>query len=233
MKIVKGPIVTQIRIFSQDSIPYSDLAIRKNFDRFKERFLFSSTEIPFPLHDARAPKIINLSGGSIIVEDESFLIRSLNFDERKISLVIEAPFDKADKAFDIIGEELSAIDRYKNFVVSDYLIKTEETQCTVHLDVDYHRFFSQRFISFIKRQVLKYSKRTPRKVTLKSLNFEIAFRQDKELEDVRISIAPKLFTIEPRTATREEDRIFYTRSPYDSATHLKVLTDLESLFIKK
>lgn len=233
MKIIKGPIVTQIRIFPQDTIPYADLAIRKNFDGFKERFSFSRAETPFPLYEEGTPNIINLSGGSIIVKNESLLIRSLNFDERKIGLVIEAPSDKAEKVFDMIGKELSNIDRYKNFVVSDYLIKTEETKCTVHLNVDYHRFFSQRFIPFIKKQATKYFKHIPRKITLKNLSFEIDFEQDKALEDVRISIAPKLLTIEPRAATGEEDRIFYTRSPYDSATHLKLLTELELLFIKK
>jgi len=232
MKIIKGPTVTQIRIFPQDAIPYTDLAIRKNFDQFREKFSFSKTEIPFPFYELGAPKIINLSGGSITVDDESILINSLNFDERKIVFIIEAPSDKADKAFNIIGEELRDIDRYKNFSASNYLVKTEETECTVHLNIDYHRFFSRQFISFIKKSVAKHSEQPLRKLALKSLCFEISFEQRKTLEDVRISIVPKPFTIEPRFATREEDKIFYTRSPYDSETHLRLLKELESLFTK-
>lgn len=232
MKLIKGPIVTQVRIFPQDTIPYTDLAIRKNFDRFKEKFSFSKAEIPFPFYEPAAPKVINLSGGSVNIDNESFLIRSLNFDERKIVLIIEAPSDRADRVFDAIGEELKGIDRYKNFSPSNYLIKTEETECTVHLDIDYHRFFSRKFLSFIKRSITKYPQQPLRKVTLKSLSFEISFKQDKILEEVRISIVPKPFVIEPRFATREEDKIFYTRSPYDSKTHLRLLRELESLFTK-
>jgi len=232
MKLIKGPTVTQIRIFPQDTIPYTDLAIGKNFDRFKEKFSFSKAEVPFPFYEPGVPKIINFSGGNINIDNESFLIRSLNFDERKIVLVIEAPSDRVDRAFDTIGEELKGIDRYNNFSPSNYLIKTEETECIVYLNIDYYHFFSRKFLSFIKTSITKYSQQPLRKVTLKNLSFEISFKQDKILEDMRISIAPKPFVIEPRFATREEDKIFYTRSPYGSERHLKLLTELEALLQK-
>jgi len=52
------------------------------------------------------------------------------------------------------------------------------------------------------------------------------------LEDVGILIVPKLFTIEPRLSTREEERVFYTRSPNDSEMHLRLSSELEMLFAK-
>lgn len=235
MRIIKGPTVTQIRIFLQDTIPYTDLAIGKNFDQFKQKFFFAKAEIPFPFYEPGAPKVIKFSGGSVNIDNESFLIKSLNFDERKIVLIIEASSDRADRVFDAIGEELKGIDRYKNFSPSNYLIKTEETECAVHLDIDYCRFFSRKFLSFVKKSITKYPQQPlskVRKVTLKSLSFEISFKQDEILEDMRISIVPKPFVIEPRVATREEDKIFYTRSPYDSETHLRLLRELESFFTK-
>ena len=232
MKIIKGPTVTQVRIYPQDTIPYTDLAIRKKFDQFREKFSFSRMEIPSSFYEPGAPKIINLSGGSITIDNETILINSLNFEERKIVLIIEASSDKADKAFDIIGEELKSIDRYKNFSSSSYLIKTEETECTVQLNIDYYRFFSRQFNSFIKRTVVRSPKQPARKISLKNLSFEISFKQDKMLEDVRILMVPKLFTIEPRLGTREEERVFFTRSPNDSETHLKLLSELEILFAK-
>lgn len=232
MRIIKGPTVTQVRIFPQDTIPYTDLAIKSNFDRFKEKFSFSRVEMPPLLHEPGVLKVINLSGGNINIDNEPFLIKSLNFEDRKIILVIEASSDKADRTFDAIEEELKSIDRYANFSVSNYLIKTEGTECIIYLDIDYHRFLSRQFLSFIKKDIAKYSKQPLRSVSLKNFSFEISFKPNKSLEDMHISIVPKLLTIEPRFATREEDRIFYTRSPCDSGSHLKLLAELEVLLQK-
>ncbi|MCD6398952.1 MAG: hypothetical protein J7L08_03445 [Candidatus Aenigmarchaeota archaeon] len=232
MRIIKGPTVTQVRIYPQDWIPYIDLAIWEKFNQFKEKFVFSNEEIPFPLYKPDTPKIVILEGGSVILDDEQILIHSLMLEERKITLIIETSSDKADLAFNKIANALKEIDSYKNFDPAKYLIKTEGTECTAQLDIDYHRFLSRQFNSFIKKQLPKYMKQKTTKITLKSFSFEIFFEQDKKLQEESISIAPKMLTIEPRKTTKEEDRTFYTISPCDSFTHFELLKQLEKNFKK-
>lgn len=230
MNIVRGPRVAQVRIYPQDAIPIKQYAIQTYVENIKNKFSFTNVQIPFPLHDMSTPNIVEFINGNIIISKSSILIYRISLDDRRIIIDAEASSDKIDMIYNIVEKEIINIDNTGYFKTTKCLLKVDETSCTVHLNINYGQILSKQIRDFLKDDVSKYSMFNISNISLKSLSFEISYEQNKDFQKKNISLVPKLLTIEPRTLSAEEDNIFFTSSPFDSNTHMKLLTDLESRF---
>jgi hypothetical protein len=112
-------------------------------------------------------------------------------------------------------------------------LKTQETKCVVGLDIDFWNVFSEEMKSFIQKEAPQPLKYPLRSIEPKNLSFEATFQQTESLQEDRITLAPKKITIEPQTGIPLSKGLFYTQSPFDSETHLKLILAFEKALSPK
>lgn len=220
----------QVRIYAEDTIPYHLLLRPNSIQMIAERFGFQHQDVPFPILAPGAPKVLNFLTGELKVDDRQFIIEQLNFENRKISLRVKGSTDGVNLVFEAILTTLKDICPGYDFEESKVILRTDQTECVVQLEIDFLSFFSQKFRKYYKSTLPLHLPNKPEMIIPKKLSLEISFFQPKEFRGYNVSLSPKLFTIEPRTNTRLEDKVFLTQSPCSSETHLKILKEIEELF---
>ena len=235
MKDVKELMVMERMIFDVDIIPFRQLVTASNLPKFTNLFLFKNTEL------VEEPNIhvlesVKMTLGEFKLDDKIFPIDQLIIDRRAIAFVLQADSDAANKLYLSIADLLREIGHNKEFTAENYLLRTTTTNCVATLEVDYRDIFSKTFLSFVKKEATNtmasaVENKAKIKILPKSLAFNVNYSvTDKSLIDSNIIITAKQFIIEPRVGTKIEDKIYYTSSPTDSKTHLKLIEDFESLF---
>jgi len=232
MKNLKDLTVTQVKIFPHDFIPYDYLFRPDVTDSIVKKYQFQKKDFPYPPYDESTPNVLLLHSGEIKIEKKKILIILLSFESRKITLKVKGSSKQAAKVFSQIEKDINESDSSNLFNNSNCLIETEETSCVVQLDINYESLFSNKTRRFLKQsipeKVLPFNLKATNPIRL---SFLIEFQQDKELfEKHRITISPKELTIEPRAGTSFDDKIFHTKSPTNSDTHLKLIREFEKAF---
>ena len=230
MKEIKDIAVVQIRIFPEDSIPYQLLGLPGKLKELKDKFKFAADDIPFPLYQLDTPKVILLRGGELIIENKTVLITLLAFDGRKITLEVAGRSNEADRVFLELANFITSMVERELLSEQRVLTKTEETECTLKLNVDYWEIFSDKMKGFIRNELYQMFERPIVSLAPKKLSFEVIYEQDPSLQRHNISYSPKNFVVEPRANVPLEDKTFYTHSPFDSETHLKLVESFEKDF---
>jgi hypothetical protein len=233
MKDVQDLRVSQVRIFPVGSIPYEVFSVSENLTQLKDFFSFSNQEVPVPLFEAGAPKVIILAAGQFKHEDKNIIINRLHFDNRKIVLEVVGNSNEADGVFGNIIAHINKISSNCRLDEQMCQLKTQETKCMVGLDIDFWNVFSEEMKRFIQKEAPQSLKYPLRSIEPKNLSFEVAFQQTESLQEDRITLTPKKITIEPQTGIPLSKGIFYTQSPFDSETHLKLIESFEKAFLPK
>ena len=232
MKDVRNLCVTQVRIFQEDVIPYQVFSIANKLKQLKDYYQFSGEEVPFPLHEPQTPKLILFKAGESKLEKETLIINLLAFEGRKITLEIGGKSEGADKVFLDLANFINQLAGLDLLNEGKCLVKTEETKCNVTLDIDFWDVFDEKMKEFIKNDLYLACERPTLSISPKTLSFEIIFEQDPELQKHNVSFAPKHLTVEPRANVPLENRVFYTHSPFDSETHLRLVKSFEDIFLR-
>jgi len=230
MKDIKDIHVTQIRIYPVGSIPYHILCIPTKLNQLKDFFHFGAQEIPFPLYDPNTPNLIMFNSGEIAVDDKNVIIDKLAFEGRKITLEVAGESKDADFAFLQITNFLNELTKKNDLDENNCLVKSDETKCVAHLDIDYWDIFSEGLRKFLKSALPKNFREPFISIESRKVTFEIIFKQPDDLQKEKIGLSPKSFLIEPYEATPLEKQIFHTHSPFDSDTHFQVIKTFESFF---
>lgn len=221
---------TKVVIFQENTIPYYLLLRPERAQQLKEAFGFQGLEIPFPLTEPKAPKLINLIAGETKLGKKIFSIDSLNFENRKIVIKGKGSSHELELALEQICSVLAKIMDGTLFDSSKIILQTYETECIVQLEINYNAIFTPKFNKFLKSNLFNKLSEKPRKIIPKHLCMEIRFDLPEKYSKYNVALSTKLFTIEPRANTPPEDRIFYTKSPLPSDAHLELLKEFEETF---
>jgi len=231
MKNIQNLHVTQVRIFPEDTIPYQIFSLPEKVKQFKDRYHFAGEEIPIPLQLPGAPKLIIFQMGEVKIEDSSTIIDQLQFEGRKMVLEVAASSNVADMVFLDIADFVNKMAGNASLSEERTLTKTEETKCTVFLQIDYWEVFSDKTKWFIKDDLQKAFDRPVFATNPSKLTFEIIFDQDIDLfRKHRIHFVPKPLTIEPREGIPFDEQTYFTCSPFGSEVHLRLIEAFEKLF---
>lgn len=233
MKNIKDLHVSQVRIFPEGTIPYEVLSLPDRLKQLKERYRFGAEQIPFPLQVPNAPKLMIFQMGEAKIENKSTIIDSLQFEGRKMVLEVAASSDIANTVFLDISRLINEMAGDDLLNEEKSLIKTEETRCNVSLEIDYWDVFSNEMKRFVSDILPKMFDRPVAATNPNKLTFEITFTQDFTLfQKQKIHLVPKPLTIEPREGVPFDEHVFFTCSPFESETHLKLIEAFESNFHK-
>ena len=236
MEEIKELSVIEHRIYKVDAVPFRQLVTASNLNAFTSLFMFKDTEIS---EDASNNLLsVKMKLGEFNVDKKIYSIDQLLIDRRSIFFKIQSDSSIAKKFYQNICDVFSQINLHNHFEVDACLIMTSQTTCNVKLDFDFKELLSKTFITYINREASKkltsaIDNKAKVEILPKTLVFNVNFNvTDNNLLENKISIASKPLTIEPRAGTSAKDRIYYTSSPSDTDTHLKILSTLEEAFKK-
>jgi hypothetical protein len=239
MKNITDLRVTQIRVFAPDIIPMRQLMTETVFLKVKDRFKFAVAQ---PSIQQISPdslvgsETLGFAFGEFLDDKNRVVIDNITIEPRKIGMRVSGTSTQADKVYDVLKTLISDFDQDKKFVKSKPIVKTDESSCSATLNIDLYDYLSGAAQSFLKNTLPKFtsweqadSLVMPPRVGVK-INYQI---KDKSITDHGISLSPKEFVIEVRVGTPVEEQRFFTSSPTDTETHLKLLKEFETLFEKK
>ncbi|MBC2734847.1 MAG: hypothetical protein HF981_10875 [Desulfobacteraceae bacterium] len=223
MKDIRELTSIQVRIFPADYIPYSYLLRKEFVDYIVNKYNFTSNEMPFENLPGDAPKIIVFRSGEYKIEKKKIIIKQLTFENRRIVTESLSTSKEANKLFSLIARDIKKFQIEGQFRLSDVDYFGEETSCVVSLNVDCMSIFSPKMGAFLNDDLLNKLKHEAFEIYPKSVRFEISFKPEEKLMKKRITLSPKRLILEPRTEHSLDQKVFFTKSPSDTDTHLNML----------
>lgn len=223
MKDIAELSVTQSRLYSADSFPFAHICFQVNAQVIRDAFKFEQAQFD--------GTTLTFQSGTVEHQGRSVLISSLTIEERKLQIKILGRSAAADAVYAALVPVLQSLDT--GGITTNYnpILKTEETTCVATLDIDFDSLVSpgiSRFIRTKAMDALHTDFATPTSIGLRRLSFEVRYElADPHLRDHSITVANKVFRIEPRIGTPWQERRFFTLSPTDSETHFALLKTLE------
>ncbi len=220
-----------IMIFPTDDLHLSSIKRSESLSFLKERFklelLKVPENIPIPLNN------LIFRDGEFSLKNKVFLIPELVFEDRRMILKIQSDSSIADTFFNELRKTLKEIDIRDDKGEYTPLLTTYETICVCSLDFDFNKLFSNSFQDYylkdINDNLPKYGAKhsiIPASIKLRIDYFDLP---DKLRKD-KITLTDKYIVIELRERTNPEDKIFYTTSPTNTATHFELLKNIEKQF---
>jgi hypothetical protein len=221
MKNVTGMHVQQTRLFSPDTVPYRFVITALGTNWLRESLGFNSTNWQDNLEYI-------FQDGTIEHQGSIAPITWASFHDRRIFIQVLGDSSAANAAYAAICKVLTELD--PSFEGATPLVTTEETSCTVQLGFDWSTLLNPVLVEHISRQAKEFSsEQVGRFVKGASLRFTLGVEiKRKELSEHGISSSDQSIVVEPRTDTPLSERTYYTYSPCDSDTHLRLVSELEA-----
>jgi hypothetical protein len=222
--------VKQIRIFAADALPLASLINRRAGKTFVERFGWGEM-------NASAPGEIRFGTGLFPSADAPIttVVKGLEISERKVALTVIGDTATAATVYAGITEFLAQETGQEAWKAAP-LVLTHETQCVATCDFDWSALVGPPFTSFVTGELLRGLSSRDGQATIASLKlgFELRYTEIRsDLQEHGITLANKAFVIEPRAGTPLSERRFFSTSPTDSETHMRLLRNLEEAVTKR
>jgi len=224
MKDILDLSVSQIRIFTVDAVPIRALRTQEAIAGIAKAFSFVQAGID------PASGALGFQGGRRKVGAEEIVIETVAIEPRRIHIQVLGTSQGADACFEALRDAISEYTPQRP-TMSELVMKSEETSCTVTLEFSIERLFTQQVLAFAKEDLLPNTSLPGLPAIVRSLKLgvEVGYvPKDNRLNEQGITLSNKHFLIEPRVGTRLEERRYFTSSPLGSDAHLRVLDLLES-----
>lgn len=232
MKEVTDLTVTQVRVFAVDVVPLSKINAKSCIERIRGDLSVSQIEST-PFIEGIGP-IIFLRG-EIKEENRIIIVSRIVVDPRRIILEVVGTSKEANQAYEVLLSSIDSVADIDSDRLRVPLLIAETTQCVATLDFHFESLFNNSFIELLNSRVKKEATSKIAKGSVRPLATEVEISyeiQDETLIENRISMSPKKFVIAPRAGAPLEARRYFTASPFDSDTHLKLVRDLEKAITK-
>ena len=217
--------VKQIRIFKVNEIPYLSLNTPTSIDDILASFGFSL--------DTGFREGLRFVTGEYKTKDKNLMLVELTIQPQKIYFSINSDSEDADLFYKELSELISKYDYDNAFIHDSYIVKTEETCCVADLDIKHEKIFSKEFLNYVKKNMPKIVSNKNAGAFLNSFTLRFKYRFDIENPTIKkygVTFSDKYLIIEPREGSALEDLKYFTVSPTDSITHLKLLSSIERKF---
>jgi len=227
-------IITQIILVHFKEIPLLRLSHRKTLERFSKKFEFNSVDVvQDPNENVVAVQCRN--GIYKDLDGNEISIQRLTIEERKILYMILGTSEQADHFYNQLTKYLFQLSTTKVDSFMKPIIKSEESEITCQLDFSAERLFPQRLVSFVNDNLPKEAESEYANALIQpwGISFQMDFRaKDNSLNDYRISLARKEFVLSPEVGYGLTEKVFYSKAPFDTFTHIKLLSKLEDTLKK-
>jgi len=225
MRNITDLSVSQDRMFAADVIPFRFINTESTITAIKQAFNIKEAE-------SLADKV-NFSKGEVKLNKKIKILDFLSIEPRRIWFTLVGTSKEANSFYESLRKIIIRFDQNQLFRASKPLTKIEQTVCTVTLDVDLRNVFVSKFLDYLNSSVIEKCSSKSAKAYIHGMIFYTGIFyeiKDPDLTSHNISLYPTYFTIAPRADTPIEEGRFYTMSPTDLDTHLKLIEEFEKLF---
>jgi hypothetical protein len=221
-------------LYQPDALPIAQLQLDSSQQRLKERYKFAAVGglagITISVTGAAPGMPLVLSGGEFSSKgsNSQIPIQQVAFLPNAIDVQVAGDTNSAEEFHQDLVRFLREISDGKKENYPEYA-KSVQTLAIVKLNVSVGDLFSDklnRYMTGAAHPAFELPDAEPH-VQLAHLQWIVSYTRNA----TDYTYEPKLFTLEPRMGTRSEDKIYYTQSPTDSATHLRLLQQLEQALI--
>lgn len=215
--------VKQLRIFAPDRLPFTELLTSKGLNAFKGRFGW--TEMG-PI-EGEQPELA-FENGTLPGSDT--VIRRLSVTPRRVLLSLDSDSSTLSRVYEAVRAFFGELDRAGAWSGCEPLILTEETTALVDLDFEWTALLAPGLVAFSQKPLLASTVQAEVAPVLAGLRLGIKLRYPRVPEHLQmhgVSLASKALVIEPRADTPLAAKRYWTQSPTDSETHVRLLEVLE------
>lgn len=238
MKDIADLTVTEIRFFPMDIIPFNSLLTVTNVKTVTIPYAFKNVDLTED--DNKNYTALHLKTGEFKHNNKIYPVELLIIERARIILRIKGDSDIAGLFYDEIHKSLISIDQSDLYKKSEPIVIDRDTSCVAHLDIDYMDIFSEAFRTFLAKETVTAlqsaggKKLAVRQLVPRTLSFNVSYElKDTILTELNVGSYPKAFVIEPRIGVSFKEKRFFTASPTDSKTHMKLISEFERKFKKK
>lgn len=232
MKDIADLTVTEIRFFSMDIVPLNSLLTITNVKTLTTPYAFKNVELA--QDDNKNYTALHLKTGEFKHDKKIYPVDLLIIEKARIILRIKGDSDIARLFYNEIHTLLIDMDQYGLYKKNEPIAIDRDTSCVAHLDIDYMDIFSEAFRAFLEKDTVAALKTAAgkkldvRQLVPKTLSFNVNYEaRNSILAELNIGNFPKSLVIEPRIGVSFKEKRFFTASPADSKTHIKLISDFE------
>ncbi len=228
MKILNQKI-SQIVLLQHDQLPFLKLLNTKNVSTLVSKYRFSGFQ---PVQDTDGNIVgINFGAGLFLTDQKTELaIARLAIEARRIIIEVEGTSADAVAFFRELRTFLAelAASNDENFLKP--ILVAEESEITASLNFPADKLISPNFYNFVQANVIAQGSNELAKASLGSIttSFQIDYTpNDDSLSKRRITLNRKDFLLQSAIGHPLSDRVFQSKAPFDTKTHIELLSDIE------
>lgn len=221
---------TLIMIFRPDELPYGALSRDDAAEDLLDRYGLAQEKPPFAIPGTQANLLYR--NGKVEIGGSQRLIDQIAIEPRRMLITVSGETHIAQTLF----EELRGYIRNVELRQTDYAYEpvslTHETQATTQMTFDFSSLFAGSAVPVVKSHLSASLPDYGATLDIYpiSVRFRVGYRNPPaSLARSRISLVEKTLTLEIKEKTDPADRILFSTSPSDSATHLSLLETLEQM----
>lgn len=228
MKNIANMYVMQTRLYPPDVIPFRLIMTPVGANLLIEAFGFrdatwNQETSEYVFQDGLLERI---NSGNTIP------ITWLSFRERRMIVQVFGDSDAASAAYMAVNEKLAQL--APDFQNPTPLLFSEETSCVAQLDFDWTALLNPSLAELVAQQAKGLTTEGVGKaIRGVSVRFSIGVTVNERLRDYGVTFADQTIAIEPRAEVPLSERTYFTYSPCDSSTHLKLVSEVEASLAKK
>lgn len=219
---------TQIIIVDFDEIPLTLLAHGPNLEALAKLHGFRGAEV---LTERESNKIrVFCHNGVFEHGDHESPVERLELQDRKIQFKMHSSSSEADAFFESLVAFLSSLAPATHESYLRPMVKSEESEIVCHLAVPIETLYSPTYFDFMTSVSTEMagSEIATAHVKPGGFTFIVDFvLKDRRLEDQRITLSRKEIRLEPRKGHSPADQVYYSKAPFDTDTHIRLLEMLE------
>jgi hypothetical protein len=217
----------QRRLFQPDVIPWPYLLTETNLEKIRSRYHFMQSVAPAIPTDPSVASSQQLlfPRGEFTADGTSLLLEQVTIDPVAVQAQLSADSHKSDEFFEDLKALFLEIDPNKNYSEAKELARTYQTVAVAKLSIAFDALFSDSLRKFLTESVAPRLKleNSEVRLSLQHLVWAVFY----QTQTTNFSYLPRQLTIEPRQGSTPEDRLYFTVSPTDFETHVKLLEEFE------
>jgi len=207
-------------LYQPDALPLARLQLESSLQRLKERYRFTGT--------AAAPGVPLLASAGEFLPHGSTSpvpVQQVAFVSNAIEVQVSGDTKTAEELHRDLRAFLAEISGGQKPSFPEYAMSVQ-TLAIVRLGIPVEALFSDKLNRYMTNVAIPAFKLADAELHVQLARLQWVVNYTRDATDYHYE--PKLFTLEPRFGTRLSDQIYYTQSPTDSETHLRLLEEIEN-----
>jgi len=230
---IRRTTIHQVYLLRFDEIPLLKLLHPAGVKSLSGLFGFAQSGVA---QDQSGAPMVNLQLGAYQHEGVDISITRLSIEDRRILLDVEGTSEQADKITEGLREHLRSVSGRADEQFLKSIVKAQESEIVAQLEFSADQLLSEHLLRFVGENLIPAtsSDLATSSAKLGAVLFVVQYDpHGVALDDFRISLSRKEFSIGPRPGSPLEERTYVSKAPVDTATHLSLLATLESILVHK